>query len=228
MGKEPVIPDGDPESGEQIEDQRQDQVRQVDHIPPEHGNHEAKYDGWTSHDGQRHEPLGGADLGRSRTARIHRTHRHIQGVRAGDPVHAIGVSSGVVGDSKGTRHHNLVSHYQQLITRDLCYVSWVTQWTFLSSHGRVLLRIAGNPEIRLREIAADLGITERSAYAIVDDLVAGGYVLKEKQGRRNRYQIQTHLPFPDGLDREQALGDVLAAFTGVQKGKTPRKRKPST
>jgi predicted DNA-binding transcriptional regulator len=90
----------------------------------------------------------------------------------------------------------------------------VARWTFLSNHGRVLLRIAQNPEIRLRDIAADLGITERSAYAIVDDLVVGGYVLKEKQGRRNSYQIQTHLPFPDVLDRERALGDVLAVFTG--------------
>jgi hypothetical protein len=101
----------------------------------------------------------------------------------------------------------------------------VAQWTFLSNHGRVLLRIAGNPEIRLREIAADLGITERSAYAIVDDLVVGGYLLKEKLGRRNHYQIQTHLPFPDALDRQQALGDVLAVFTEGPVSKTPRKRK---
>jgi hypothetical protein len=61
----------------------------------------------------------------------------------------------------------------------------------------VLLCIAHDPGARLRDIAARAGITERSAYAIVTDLTAAGYVMKQKDGRRNRYQIQAHLPLPD-------------------------------
>lgn len=88
------------------------------------------------------------------------------------------------------------------------------RWTFLSSHGRVLLCIARDPEVRLREIAADLGLTERSAYALVSDLVDGGYILKEKDGRRNRYRIQAHLPFPEATDRALAIGEILEILTG--------------
>jgi DNA-binding IclR family transcriptional regulator len=68
----------------------------------------------------------------------------------------------------------------------------VAKWGFLTNHARVLLCIAHDPGVRLRDIAASLGITERSAYGIVTDLTAAGYVVKEKDGRRNRYQIQTH------------------------------------
>ena len=87
-------------------------------------------------------------------------------------------------------------------------------WSFLTNHGRVLLCIADDPAVRLRDISATLGITERHAYAIVTDLTEAGYVVKEKDGRRNHYHIQTHLPVPDALGREQAIGDVLAVFTG--------------
>ncbi len=82
-------------------------------------------------------------------------------------------------------------------------------WSFLTNHARVLLRIAQDPGARLRDIAATLGITERSAYGIVTDLTRAGYVVKEKDGRRNRYQIQAHLPLPDPVGREPAIVDVL-------------------
>jgi DNA-binding transcriptional ArsR family regulator len=90
----------------------------------------------------------------------------------------------------------------------------VPNWSFLTNHARVLLRIAQNPDTRLRDIAAALGITERSAYGIVTDLTAAGYVIKQKDGRRNRYQIQGHLPLPDPVGREAAIGDVLATLLG--------------
>jgi DNA-binding IclR family transcriptional regulator len=61
-------------------------------------------------------------------------------------------------------------------------------WNFLTNHVRVLLCIAHDPGVRLRDIAASLGITERSAYGIVTDLTAAGCVAKQKDGRRNRYQ----------------------------------------
>jgi hypothetical protein len=82
-------------------------------------------------------------------------------------------------------------------------------WNFLTKHGRALLCIARDPDIRLRDIAASLGITERRAYAIVSDLTRAGYVLKSKDGRRNRYEIQAHMPLPEPDSRERAIGDVL-------------------
>jgi hypothetical protein len=87
-------------------------------------------------------------------------------------------------------------------------------WSFLTNHARVLLRISQDPGIRLRDIAASLGITERSAYGIVTDLTDAGYVVKHKDGRRNRYQVQTHLPLPDPVGREPAIGDILAVLIG--------------
>ena len=90
-------------------------------------------------------------------------------------------------------------------------------WSFLTNHARVLLRIAQDPGARLRDIAAALGITERSAYGIVTDLTRAGYVVKEKDGRRNRYQVQAHLPLPDPVGREPAIGDVLAVLMGGER-----------
>ena len=90
----------------------------------------------------------------------------------------------------------------------------MANWGFLTTHGRVLLCIARDPEIRLRDIAADLGITERHAYAVVTDLTDAGYVVKTREGRRNRYQIQKHLALPDLPGREQAIGEVLDVLSG--------------
>ena len=74
----------------------------------------------------------------------------------------------------------------------------MTEWSFLTNHARVLVCIAHDPGVRLRDIATTVGITERSAYGIVTDLTAAGYVVKDNtDGRRNRYQIQTHLPLRD-------------------------------
>ena len=92
-------------------------------------------------------------------------------------------------------------------------------WSFLTNHARVLLCIARDPGVRLREIAASLGMTERSAYGIVVDLTEAGYVVKHKDGRRNRYQIQNHLPLPEPGIREPAIGEVLAVLLGDSAGK---------
>jgi hypothetical protein len=88
------------------------------------------------------------------------------------------------------------------------------EWSFLTNHARVLLCIAHDPGLRLRDIAARLGITERSAHGIVTDLAAAGYVVKQKDGRRNHYQIQAHLPLPEPGTREPAIGEVLAVLLG--------------
>ena len=91
----------------------------------------------------------------------------------------------------------------------------MANWTFLTNHARVLLCIAHDPGVRLRDIAASLGITERSTYSIVTDLAEAGYVVKQKTGRRNRYQIQTHLPLPEPSSQERTVGDVLALLAGT-------------
>ena len=91
----------------------------------------------------------------------------------------------------------------------------MASWNFLTNHARVLLCIAHDPGVRLRDIAAELGITERSAYGIVAELAEAGYVVKQKDGRRNRYQIQAHLPLPEPTSREHTVGEILALLAGT-------------
>jgi hypothetical protein len=91
----------------------------------------------------------------------------------------------------------------------------VESWSFLTNHARVLLRIADDPGARLRDIAAGLGITERRAYSIITDLTAAGYVVKQKDGRRNRYQVQAHLPLPEPTSRDRTIGEILALLAGA-------------
>jgi hypothetical protein len=90
----------------------------------------------------------------------------------------------------------------------------VKTWNFLTNHARMMLCIARDPGVRLRDAAASLGITERSAHAIVADLTAAGYLVKHKHGRRNRYQIQTHVPLREPASQEPAIGDVLNLLAG--------------
>ena len=88
-------------------------------------------------------------------------------------------------------------------------------WTFLTYHARILLCVAHDPGVRLRDIAASLDITERRAFGILTDLVEAGYVVKEKNGRRNRYHVQAHLPLPELDGRERTVGEILALLTGT-------------
>ena len=85
----------------------------------------------------------------------------------------------------------------------------MAEWSFLTNHARALVCIAHDPGVRFRDIAASVGITERSAYGIVTDLISSGYVVKDKNGRRNRYSIQTDLPLGEAIGRERTIGEVL-------------------
>ena len=87
-------------------------------------------------------------------------------------------------------------------------------WSFLTNHAQVLICIAQDPGIRLREIGDAVGITERAAHRIVVELADAGYISRERNGRRTRYTIKAHLPLPDPLAREQKLGDLLAILAG--------------
>jgi hypothetical protein len=94
------------------------------------------------------------------------------------------------------------------------------EWSFLTNHARALVCIAHDPGVRLRDIATTLGITERSAYAIVADLAAAGYVVKDKDAdaRRNRYQVQPHLPLREAMVRERTIGEVLDVLVDNKTG----------
>jgi DNA-binding IclR family transcriptional regulator len=87
-------------------------------------------------------------------------------------------------------------------------------WSFLTNHAQVLLCIAHDPGVRLREIGEAVGITERAAHRIVVELADAGYISRKRNGRRNHYTIQSHLPVPDALAREQKIGDLLAILGG--------------
>jgi predicted DNA-binding transcriptional regulator YafY len=85
-------------------------------------------------------------------------------------------------------------------------------WVFLTNHGNVLLCIARDPQIRISEIADNVGIGERAAQRIVADLVAEGYVVRTKEGRRNRYQVNPHAQLRHPLFAELEIGALLDAL----------------
>ena len=97
------------------------------------------------------------------------------------------------------------------------------EWSFFTNHARVLICIAGDPELRLRDLSAALGITERSAYGIVADLVQAGYVVKDKEGRRNRYRVEGHLPLPEPIGRERTIGEILVLLVEADARRRPRR-----
>jgi DNA-binding MarR family transcriptional regulator len=88
------------------------------------------------------------------------------------------------------------------------------RWDFLTNHAHVLMCVAHDPGIRLRDIAAAVGITERAAHRILSELVEEGYVLRERQGRRNRYQVVAGRPMRHPLVEEHEVGDLLAVLIG--------------
>jgi DNA-binding IclR family transcriptional regulator len=83
------------------------------------------------------------------------------------------------------------------------------RWKFLTNHAQVLACIANDPGVLLREISERVGITERATHRIVTELAAGGYIERERTGRRNHYTIQSGLPLPDRLGRVQRISDLL-------------------
>lgn len=93
-------------------------------------------------------------------------------------------------------------------------------WSFLTNHARVLLAIAEDPALRLREIAAAVGISERRVHGIVTDLTASGYLTKTREGRRNRYAIDTQRPIGQDLGEDRTVGDLVALLTTPADGGT--------
>ncbi len=83
-------------------------------------------------------------------------------------------------------------------------------WTFLSNHGHVLVCLGRTPDARLRDVAEQVGITERAAQQIVSDLEAAGYLERTRVGRRNRYAIRPSGRLRHPLEAGVAVGDLLA------------------
>jgi hypothetical protein len=99
-------------------------------------------------------------------------------------------------------------------------------WSFLTNHARVLMCIAQDPGVRLRDIGDAVGITERAAHRIVGELVDAGYVTRRRVGRRSHYTIRPDLPVPDPPARNQSVGDLLAILTAGGGGRhSPRVRR---
>ena len=98
-------------------------------------------------------------------------------------------------------------------------------WDFLTNHAHVLTCVAHDPGIRLRDIAAAVGITERAAHRILSELVEAGYVLREREGRRNRYQVVADLPLRHPLVKGREVGELLEVLLGEDgRGRAPRQR----
>lgn len=92
-------------------------------------------------------------------------------------------------------------------------------WTFLTNHAQVLICIARDPGIRLRDIGERIGITERAAHRIVVELAAAGYITRRRNGRRNQYTVNAQSLLPDPIAREQSVGELLAILTLTQDAK---------
>jgi predicted transcriptional regulator len=91
-------------------------------------------------------------------------------------------------------------------------------WRFVTNHAHVLECIAADPSVRLRDIAATVGITERTAAQIVNDLEQAGYVTKTRDGRRNRYDIHGELPLRHPNHRHHTVGDLIRFLREAEMG----------
>lgn len=90
----------------------------------------------------------------------------------------------------------------------------VPAWTFLTNHSHVLLCIACDPQARVRDIADRVGITERAVLRIIGELEEGGYLTKERDGRRNVYKVRGHVPLRHPLERHRKVSALLALVVG--------------
>jgi DNA-binding Lrp family transcriptional regulator len=94
-------------------------------------------------------------------------------------------------------------------------------WSFLTNHAQVLICIAQDPGIRLREIGAAVGITERAVHRIVGELADAGYLDRRRNGRRNQYTVRTNASLPDPPARQRKVGDLLTILVGREPAEAP-------
>jgi len=87
-----------------------------------------------------------------------------------------------------------------------------SSWNFLTNHGHVLVYVAGNPNAKIRLMADAVGVTDRATQTILSDLVAGGYVTKQRVGRRNAYRVHPELRFRHPAEADHSVGELLQIF----------------
>ena len=85
-------------------------------------------------------------------------------------------------------------------------------WTFLTNHGHALVVLARDGDLRLRDLAAAIGVTERTTQSVVNDLVAAGYIDRARVGNRSRYTVHPDLPFRHPVERDHSVGELLAVL----------------
>jgi len=93
-------------------------------------------------------------------------------------------------------------------------------WTFLTNHAQVLVCIARDPGVRLRDIGDRVGITERAAHRIVVELADAGYITRKRNGRRNAYTVNAHSPLPEPVAPGRNVGELLEILTAGERGET--------
>jgi DNA-binding transcriptional ArsR family regulator len=98
-------------------------------------------------------------------------------------------------------------------------------WTFLSNHTHVLVCLAGSEDPTVRDIAKEVGITERAVMRILSELEAGGVLERERDGRRNRYRIDVKMPLRHPLEQHCKIGDILTLVNGSTSAKAKRQSK---
>ena len=103
----------------------------------------------------------------------------------------------------------------------------MSSWTFLTNHAHVLLCVARDPDVRHRDVAAAVGITERATQRIVADLVDAGYLERERDGRRNRYRLNADLPLRHPLERDHRIGEILAVLHDRRAEPRPSEASPA-
>jgi predicted ArsR family transcriptional regulator len=95
-------------------------------------------------------------------------------------------------------------------------------WTFLTNHAHVLVCVADEPDVRGRDIATRVGITERAVQAIIADLVAEGYITRTRSGRRNRYEVIRDAPLRHPLEHDHTIGELLVTLGRLRARRRPR------
>lgn len=91
-----------------------------------------------------------------------------------------------------------------------------SSWTFLTNHSHVLLCLAEDPEARMRDVAARVGITERAVQRIVSELEAAGYLVRHREGRRNRYEVEGNLPLRHPVEGHRNLEALIRLILGSE------------
>lgn len=124
---------------------------------------------------------------------------------------------------KCARHPHAMYHSCMTNRVNAAVLAGPGEWTFLTNHAHVLLCIAGDLEIRLRDVATSVGITERAAQRIVMELEEAGYLDRERVGRRNRYRLHVDQPLRHPMDRDHSVSELLRVLSD----EPTRRRRPS-